>query len=179
MLQAPQSLAEIPFEHEEPLALLGLRPGPDGAWRREPDLDYGRFGWAEAEAIVLEDHDGERRTVGPALVLALHSTDEPSPDDAVIELEFELALDGEPEPLVIRAPLDRFLDVWLSRLPASAPHVVLALCNPLRHDPARPAALGPRHLHYAHGDVLSWLDHDHLHDWAPCIRLHAHTWHTR
>src|SRR5688572_15107457 len=107
MLQAPRSLAEIPFEHEEPLGLLGLQPGPDGAWRREPDLDYGRFGWAQAEALVLEDDDGRRRDIGPALVLALHSTDEPSPDDAVIELEFELPLDGEPEPLVIRAPLDR------------------------------------------------------------------------
>lgn len=180
-MQAPRSLAEIPFEREEVLALLGLRPGPDGAWRSEPDLDYARFGWAQAEVLVLEGEDGTRQVVGPALVLALHSTDEPSPDAGVIELELELHdHDDDPaedaEPLVIRAPLDRFLDAWLARLPANAPHVVLALCNPLRLDPARPSALGPRQLHYAYGDVLSWLDHDRD---PPRIRLHAHQWHTR
>jgi hypothetical protein len=178
MMQAPRSLAEIPFEREDVLELLGLRPGSDGAWRREPDLDYARFGWAEAQTLVLEEDDEGRRVIGPALVLALHSTDEPSPDEAVIELEFELDLDDEPEPLVIRAPLDRFLDVWLPRLPAAAPHVVLALCNPLRHDPARPAALGTRRLHYAHGDVLSWLDHIDGEE-PPSIRLRAPTWHMR
>lgn len=179
-MQAPRSLAEIPFEREEVLALLGLRPGPDGALRSEPDLDYARFGWAEAEVLELEGEDGTRQLVGPALVLALHSTDEPSPDAGVIELELELHdHDDDPaeeaEPLVIRAPLDRFLDAWLARLPANAPHVVLALCNPLRLDPARPSAMGSRQLHYAYGDVLSWLDHDDL----PRIRLHAHQWHTR
>lgn len=180
-MQAPRSLAEIPFEREPVLALLGLRPGPDGAWRREPDFDYARFGWAEAEALVLEADDGTRELVGPALVLALHSTDDPSPDAGVIELELDLhdeadADDADAEPLVIRAPLDRFLDVWLARLPSAAPHVVLALCNPLRLDPARPAALGTRRLHYAYGDVLSWLDLD---ENPPRIRLHAHTWHTQ
>jgi hypothetical protein len=173
-MQAPRSLSEIAFEREEPLALLGLRPGLDGVWRREPDFDYARFGWAEAAAILLEAEDGSRRVVGPALVLALHSTDEPSPDAGVIELELDVQ--AEPEPLAVRAPLDRFLDIWLPRLPATAPHVVLALCNPLRLDPARPAALAARQLHYAYGDVLSWLDHD---DDPPRIRLHAHTWHTR
>lgn len=183
-MQAPRSLAEIPFEREEVLALLGLRPGPDGAWRSEPDFDYARFGWAEAEALVLEGEDGTRELVGPALVLALHSTDDPSPDAGVIELELELHDHDDPaedaEPLVIRAPLDRFLEVWLARLRSTAPHVVLVLCNPLRLDPARPAALGPRHLHYAYGDVLSWLDHGDLHDLQDAsIRLHAHQWHTR
>jgi hypothetical protein len=193
VMKAPRSLAELPFERDEPRALLGLVPGTDGEWRSEPDHDYGRFGWAEVEGLVLEGDDGARRRVGPALVLALHSTDEPSPDDGVIELELELhdvaddaradagddaSEDVEPaEPLVIRAPLDRFLDVWLPRLPASAGHVVLALCNPLHLDPARPASLGPRNLHYAYGDVLSWLDH---HEDRPAsIRLRAHAWHTR
>jgi hypothetical protein len=178
-MKAPRSLAEIPFEREPALALLGLQPGPDGAWRREPDCDYAGFGWAEAEVLVLEAADGTRKVVGPALVLALHSTDDPSPDAGVIELELDLHDEAEAEPLVIRAPLDRFLDVWLARLPSAAPHVVLALCNPLRLDPARPAALGARQLHYAYGDVLSWLDHLHDDDDPPSIRLHAHTWHTR
>lgn len=191
-MKAPRSLAELPFRRDEPLALLGLVPGPDGQWRSEPDHDYGGFGWAEVEALVLEGDDGSRRTIGPALVLALHSTDEPSPDDGVIELELELHdvgpdVEAEPEanpsasdpaePLVIRAPLDRFLDVWLPRLPASAPHVALALCNPLHLDPARPASLGARNLHYAYGDVLSWLDHQG--DRPASIRLRAHAWHTR
>lgn len=181
-MQAPRSLAEIPFEREEVLPLLGLRPGPDGAWRSEPDHDYASFGWAEAEALVLEAEDGTRQIVGPALVLALHSTDEPSPSAGVIELELELH-DGsaeDAEPLVLRAPLDRFLEVWLPRLPSTAPHVVLALCNPSRLDPELPAALASRHLHYAYGDVLSWLDHDPLPAGdPPRIRLHAHQWHTR
>ena len=187
VMKAPRSLAELPFSRDEPLALLGLVPGPDGRWRSEPDHDYGRFGWAQADALVLENDDGSRLHVGPALVLALHSTDDPSPDDGVIELELELH-DVEPElgaseardpaePLVIRAPLDRFLDAWLPRLPASAPHVVLALCNPLHLDPARPSALGARNLHYAYGDVLSWLDHQG--DRSASIRLRAHAWHTR
>jgi hypothetical protein len=182
---APRSLAEVPFERHEPLALLGLRPRPDGSWRSEPDPDWARFGWAEVDALVLEADDGTRRSVGPALVLALHSTDAPSPDAEGIELELELpGPDQEPhagrleatDPIVIRAPLDRFLDVWLPHLPTMAPHVVLVLCNPLHRDPAVPAALGRRALHYAHGDVLSWLDLD---DQASRIRLRAHTWHTR
>lgn len=175
----PRSLAELPFERDEPLALLGLRPGPDGVWKREPDHDYAAFGWSEVDALVLEADDGLRTTVGPALVLALHSTDEPSPDAGVIELELDVLLD--PEPITIRAPLDRFLDAWLPRLPAKAPHVVLALCNPLDLDLARPAALGGRILHYAYGDVLSWLDHDDDPRDLELgrIRLHAHSWHTR
>jgi hypothetical protein len=219
---APRSLCELPFIRYEPLALLGLRPAADGRWRREPDPDYAVFGWAEADAVVLEADDGTRERVEHALVLALHSTnepaphggadepsphvgtdepsphvgadepsphvgadepsphvgtDEPSPEDAVIELELDLPDPDGAEPLAIRAPLDRFLAVWLPRLPATAPHVVLALCNPRRLDPARPRELGARHLHYAHGDVLSWLD---AYDDAPAeIRLHAHTWHRR
>jgi hypothetical protein len=177
-MHPPRSLAELPFVRHPARALLGLRPGPDGRWRREPDHDYARFGWAEVEQLVLEGDDGSRERVGPSLVLALHSTDEPSPDAGVIELELEL--DAEPEPLAIRAPLDRFLDVWLPRLPVVAPHVVLALCNPLHLDPGRPTALGRRHLHYAHGDVLSWLDdHDPRDPDSGSIRLRAHTWHTR
>lgn len=178
MPAAPRSLAELPFDRYEPLALLGLRPGPDGRWRREPDPDYAVFGWAEADAVVLESDDGTRQRVEPVLVLALHSTDEPAPDDAVIELELDLPDPaGVAAPLVVRAPLDRFLAAWLPRLPQAPPHVVLALCNPRRLDPARPPELGARTLHYAHGDVLSWLD---AHDGAPSeIRLHAPTWHRR
>jgi hypothetical protein len=179
-MDAPRSLAELPFVETDPRSLLNLRPGPDGAWRPEPDHDYAGFGWAQLDAIVLEAGDGSRRVVGPALVLALHSTDEPSPAAGVIELELDLAFEGVLDPLVVRAPLDRFLDVWLPRLPATTPHVVLALCNPLHLAPARPAALGGRTLHYAHGDVLSWLDHDDAGDPAAGrIRLHAPTWHTR
>jgi hypothetical protein len=177
MPAAPRTLAELPFDRHEPLALLGLQAGADGRWRREPDPDYAVFGWAEADVVVLEAGDGTRQRVEHVLVLALHSTDVPSPDDTVIELELDLPDPDGAEPLVIRAPLDRFLSAWLPRLPATAPHVVLALCNPRHLDPARPPELGARHLHYAYGDVLSWLDtHD---DAPPEIRLHAHTWHRR
>jgi len=180
---APRSLAELPFERRDPLGLLDLQARPDGTRRAEPNLDYAGFGWAELDALVLEGDDGTREHLGPALVLALHTPDDPAPEADSLELMFELALGrgaGEPpEELVVLAPLERFLAVWLPRLPAHAPHVVLALCNPRSLDPPRPAGLGSRQLRYAHGDVQAWLDLDDSGSHAPQIRLHAHAWHRR
>lgn len=183
---APASLAELPFERHDPLVLLDLQARPDGTRRAEPNLDYAGFGWAELDALVLESDDGTREPLGPALVLALHTPDDPPHLDH-LELALELPdpdadpdPHADPAPLVVLAPLDRFLAAWLPRLPRAAPHVVLALCNPGHLDPPRPSLLGPRQLHYAHGDVLAWLDVDpSCPELRPQIRLHAHAWHRR
>lgn len=172
MSVAPRSAAELPFERAEPLALLHLHPGPDGLRRAAPAHDYAGFGWTELDAVTLSSDHTEPRRVGPALVLALHTPDEATPD-APLELLFELP--GDPEPLVVLAPLDRFLSTWLPRLPAAAPHVVLALCNPHGLELPRVSTLGARTLHHAHGDVTSWLDVDEA-TGTSHVRLHARAW---
>lgn len=175
---APRSLTELPFARAEPRALLNLHPGQGGHRRTAPEHDYAGFGWTEVDALVLSSDDGQRRIVGPALVLALHTADDPptrppSQPDA-LELLFELDGD-EDEPLVVLAPFDRFMSAWLPHLPRSAPHVVLALCNPQSITLPPIPSLGSRSLHYAHGDVSSWLDVDD--DPATTqIRLHARAW---
>jgi hypothetical protein len=100
-----------------------------------------------------------------ALVLALHSADEQvDPDD----IELELDVDGE----VVRAPLSKVLAVHLPLLPA-APELVLALCNPAEVVVRRPPLVSGR-IHYARGDVTSWLDRDA--DGGEHIRLAARSW---
>lgn len=174
-MPTPRSLVEVPFEHAQPRRLLGLeRP------RATPDHDYDRYGWTVVRELVLQD-DRERRELGWALVLALHSADEPSPGpspDGDLELELDVPDPEGGEPLTVLAPLQAFLAAHLHGLPDDPPDVVLALCNPDAVAIERPPGLDRRRqLHYAHGDVTSWLDvHD---DGRAGIRLRATSWHQR
>ncbi len=137
------TIAEIPFEQREPLALLAI--GPD---RLDVDADYAGFGWAVVDAVVLTAPDRPPVTLDHAVILALHSADV-QPDPADIELLFELPAQS------VQVPASRFLPHALTLIPPGLP-VVLALCNPGR------VSLPPlsADVHYALGDVTSWLDPD-------------------
>lgn len=175
----PESLAEVPLPRRDPLTLLNLQADEQGQHRATPDHDFWGYGWGVVEGLVLESADGTRRSIERALVLALHSADE-QPDAPGIELEIDIPDPIDPveaEPLTVMAPLSAFLRAQLPQLPAEPADLVLALCNPRNEPVEREAALGQRRLHFAHGDVLSWLD---VSPEAPArIRLHAKSWHQR
>ncbi|MCB9707127.1 MAG: hypothetical protein H6711_35120 [Myxococcales bacterium] len=170
-MAAITSIAEIPLEEREPLALLGFVEG-----RVEPDLDYYGFGWARLAAIDLVDRTGKIERVERPLLLALHSADDgdPYPDD--VDLEFWLDDDDD---TAIVAPLSAFL---ASRRPllAGAPAIVLALCNPHRARLRRPAGVDAP-IYHALGDVLATFD---LPEGSPYraergrLRLEADAWRT-
>ncbi len=172
----PCSLAALPFPRRGALELLNLQADPGGGRREVPDHDFAGFGYGRVRDLVLADDDGQERSLAAALVLALHSSDDQPDQGEEVELEFDLPdPDDERETLSVLAPLSRFLEARLPALLDEVDDVVLALCNPRSVDVARPASLGPRRLHYAHGDVVSWLDLD---DDGPArIRLAARSWH--
>jgi hypothetical protein len=156
-----ERIADVPLVQLDPLRLLNLEHDRDA-----PDLDFAGFGWGRAREIDLASPRGRTR-VHDVLVLALHSADvQPDGDDVLLELELEEQ--------VVRAPLQRLLALRLPALLGVERDVVLALCNPRSVRIAAPPRLGARTLHYADGDVLSWLDRDADGDH---IRLDADDWH--
>ncbi|MDX2094126.1 MAG: hypothetical protein SFX73_40220 [Kofleriaceae bacterium] len=144
-------IAALPF-HERPLLeLLNLHIDRDA-----PAHDYAGYGWARAEHLWLATHEPAAPPVrvDDALVLALHTADDAEALDGDIDLEFELELGP---PAAVRASL--FLAQWLPRLPRDPQAIVLALCNP--HDATlRLPSEAPAPLHYAAGDVFSWIDRE-------------------
>lgn len=149
-------IAELPFAERPVLELLAL----DDDSRAEPDPDYAGFGHARIDRVELIGAGGG--VVEDALLIAVHSADdgEPLPDD--VELEFVL---GDRS---VTALLSTFLDRWLPRLAGDARAIVLVMCNPHRAA-VRAAAAVP--VHYALGDVESWLD-------GGDVRLVAEAWRT-
>ncbi len=158
---AALTIAELPFHERPVLELLHFE-----ADRLEVDDHYAGFGWAKVDRLWLDD--GEPRELRDALVLALHSADAGAPLADDIELEFELAPGGSESVLVLASA---FLERWLPKLPAAS-EIVLAMCNP-HHAVFRPRALATP-VHYAIGDVESWLDE--AEDLDPRIILTAPTW---
>ena len=158
------TLADLPFEQKPPLALLGL----DDEQRAEVDHEFAGFGWGVLRHVVLADDRG-RRELSDALVLALHTPDEPG---EAFELEFWIR--HEDEELAVLVPWIAFADARVRPL-LGAEHrdVVLALCNPGDREIDRPPWLGDRRLHHADGDVTSWIDPD------GSIRMQAKRWHVR
>lgn len=173
----PRTLAEVPFPRHDDLGLLGLLPDAHGERREQPDHDFAGYGYGVVQRLILESEDGTRRELASALVLALHCTDEPEGDDE-IELELDIPDPDGGEEITVLAPLGAFLRAHLPTLPEDPADVVLALCNPHALDVTRPEGLGERRLHFARGDVFSWLD---LHDRSDGadVRLRAHSWHLR
>jgi hypothetical protein len=160
-------LEDLRFEARDPLSLLGIVRG-----RAEPDLEFAGYGYARVPELELVGADGPSTLVYDALVLALHTPDEPDETSTELELEFELELDGELVSALV--PLHRFLELAAAPLVGDATDVVLALCNPQSLRPTPPSWLvGPRRLHFATGDVIAWLDE---HDGRETIRLHAERW---
>ncbi|HWB77021.1 MAG TPA: hypothetical protein VG755_18765 [Nannocystaceae bacterium] len=140
-------IADLPLPEREPLELLALDVDRDA-----PDADYAGFGRAFIDDVELAAPDRPSARLSHALVIALHSADEQRDRDDV-ELLFELP--GES----VLVPLSKWLAAVLPSLPA-ADEVVLALCNPNRVPIAVPADATHPRIHYAHGDVTSWLDFD-------------------
>jgi len=141
-------ITELPFIEQPVLELLNL----DGD-RSTPDLDYAGYGWSQAGRIWCQGAS-EGAWVDDALLLALHTADDADAIAGDIELEFELP--GQPPVSVL---LSAFLERWLPLLPQRSA-IVLALCNPHRATLLHPpAARVP--VHYAFGDVTSWLDDEH------------------
>lgn len=156
-----RSIAELPFSPHPALELLNLH-----VFREAPDADYAAFGHARVATLDLESrHGGAPLTVSDALVLALHSREDGEPRPGDIELEFVIG-DGS-----VTVWLSAFLASWLPRLPRDAGAIVLALCNPHHAALPRPAA-APAGIpvHYAEGDVESWLSPE------ARIRLVADAW---
>ncbi len=152
-------LADLPIREREPLDLLALT-----VERLHVDHDWAGFGWTWVDGLELAA-PGQSLVLPRALVLALHSADEQVDAD---DIELELDVDGE----IVRAPLSKLLAVHLPLLPA-APELVLALCNPAGVTVRRPAVAAGR-IHYARGDVTSWLDRDA--NGGEHIRLSAQRW---
>jgi hypothetical protein len=146
-------IAELPFAERPVLELLNLADES----RVSPDPDYAGFGHARIERVELIGAGG--RVVEDALLLAVHSADDGEALADDVELEFVL---GDRSVTVL---LSAFLDRWLPRL-GDARAIVLVMCNPHRAV-IRSAAGVP--VHYALGDVESWLD-------GGDVRLVAEAW---
>lgn len=161
------SVADLPFRERPVLELLNLAGDRDA-----PDEDYSGYGWARAPRVWLVDADGARsRAVDDALLLALHCPDDGERLERDVELYFELPGEG---PVTVLA--STFFEHWLPRLPEGTP-IVLALCNPHRASLSLPASPGsaaaPRPVHFAHGEVESWLSTE-----DAAIELRAPSWQT-
>jgi hypothetical protein len=159
-----RTLAEIPFRAREPLDLLNLREE-----RAAPQDDYAGFGHARVGQLWLEDAAGARAPVEDALLLALHSCDLGAPRADDVELEF--FVDEVAPGYSVRALLSAFLAARLPALLGPERAIVLALCNPHRAAIPHPPAAGSTPVHYALGDVESWLDPA-----GPDLRLCADAW---
>jgi len=157
-----RTIADLPFRERPVLELLHLE---DEA-RLAPDPDYAGFGYARVPHLELAGAAGAGLGVDDALLIAVHSADDGEALADDVELEF--VLDGGSVSVLLSA----FLAGWLPRLPAGARAIVLVLCNPHRAVLPHPAAAGPLPVHYAEGDVESWLDPD------GTLRLVAATWRT-
>jgi hypothetical protein len=158
------TIAELPFHERPVLELLNLVDD-----RTEPDPDYAGYGWARASRLWLVDAAAGRalpRPIDDALLLALHCPDDGEVLANDLELYFELP---EQPPVTVLA--STFFARWLPRLPQDVSAIVLALCNP--HHASLPS---PQQtclpLHFAHGEVESWISRDNGR-----IELRAPTWH--
>ncbi len=138
------TIGDLPFDEGDPVEVLRLD-------REDPD--FTGTGFCRLEHVWLESRDGEPPLrLDEALVVALHSPEEPEELDGDIELEF---FDQG-----VSVLLSKFLERRLPDVIGDERAVVLALCNP-RHAivPAPPSA-GARPVWFGLGDVVSWLDED-------------------
>jgi hypothetical protein len=160
-----RSIGELPFVERDPLELLNLHIPRD-----LPDHDHAGFGFCRVAAVALESPADGATVVEAPLVLALHSADDgrPLPDD--IELMFVLDATGDD---VVTVLLSAFLRCWLPVVRGTERAIVLVMCNPHAAAIPRSGAPSPLPVHYAVGDVHSWLDPASP---GPAIRLSADAW---
>jgi hypothetical protein len=161
-----RAIADLPFLRRDVLDLLNLRHH-----REAPDPDYTGFGHARVEALQLEGDEGEPVEVRGALVLAVHSMEEPEELPGDIDLEFivpELGADHS-----VTVLLSDFLRVWLPLVHGDARAIVLVVCNPNQTLLPTPPAAGRTPFYYPLGDVESWLE---VTDDHQQVRLAARSW---
>lgn len=141
------TIADLPFRPAPPDDLLGIDWGRPGF----VDEDHVGFGWGLVPRLELVGvSDGSSRLLTDPLVLALHSAERDGDTAADAPFDLELVVDGER----LHVPLERFLEVWLPRLPRTH-DVVLALCNPTGFEFVRPRLRDGTRCWAALGDVDS------------------------
>jgi hypothetical protein len=163
-----RAIGELPFRPRDVFELLNLSEHRDA-----PDRDYAGYGHARVDEVYLETHAGVARRVRDALLIAVHSADEPEELDDDIELEFVVPEVGDDYSVTVL--LSRFLPAWLPRVSADERAVVLVVCNPHQATLATPAALAASGtpFYYPLGDVESWLE---TADGRRELRLVADAW---
>lgn len=156
------TIADIPFPQTPPDDLLGIDWGRPGF----VDDDHTGFGFGVVPRLLLRSPTTSTLRTAP-LVLALHSADRDplAPPSAPFDLELDVFDER------LHVPLERFLAVWLPRLPHAA-DLVLALCNPTAYPLTRPAGLATStRFWYALSDVDSFAESD-----SPAPGLVTTTW---
>jgi hypothetical protein len=153
-------ISDLPFHEGDPAQVLRLD---------QNDPDFSDVGWCRLPEVWLDSRQGEPSLlVHDALVLALHSPEEPEPLSDDVELEFW--------DQGVSVLLSKFLALRLPALRDAADRaIVLALCNPLDATLPAPAAAGGVPVWFGLGDVESWLEEDHA---GRRIRLSADVWRT-
>lgn len=166
-----RSIDQLPFHERPPLEVLHLDHARDA-----PDLEATGFGWAQLDQIWLAGRDGSERPVDRALVLAIHAAEEP--EELTDDVELEFFVEEVAQGYSVTVLLSAFLERWLPRVSGGGERaIVLAMCNPHHARIPRPtcAAAGIP-VHYAFGDVDSWLEAGG--SGRQQIRLEADAWHT-
>ena len=161
-----RAIADLPFVRRDVLDLLNLRHH-----RAAPDADYTGFGHARLDALSLAGDVGEPIEVRGALVIAVHSMEEPEELPGDIDLEFFLPEVSEDHSVTVL--LSAFLRVWLPLIRGDERAIVLVVCNPRQTILRAPAAAGRTPFYYPLGDVESWLD---VADDHKDVRLVARSW---
>ena len=106
-----------------------------------------------------------------ALVIAVHSMEEPEELPGDIDLEFFLPEVSEDHSVTVL--LSAFLHVWLPLIRGDERAIVLVVCNPNETLLPAPPAAGQTPFYYPLGDVESWL---HGGDDHKGVRLVARSW---
>jgi hypothetical protein len=161
-----RAIADLPFVRRDVLDLLNLRHH-----RAAPDPDYTGFGHARVAALQLEGDAGDPLELREALVIAVHSMEEPEELPGDIDLEFVLPEVGPDHSVTVL--LSDFLRVWLPLVHGDERAIVLVVCNPNQTLLRAPAAAGRTPFYYPLGDVESWLD---VADDDKQVRLAARAW---
>lgn len=146
------TIAELPFRRRDVLELLNV-----DVHRDAPDAGYTGFGHARIDEILLLGGDGRPPVVvREALLLAVHSMEDPEKLEADLELEFVVPEVAEDYSVTVR--VSDFLRVWLPLVRSDERAIVLAVCNPNQTLLGRPSGAGSTPFYYPLGDVESWLD---------------------
>lgn len=161
-----RAIADLPFVRRDVLDLLNLRHH-----RATPDPDYTGFGHARVDMLRLASDEGKPIEVRGALVIAVHSMEDPQELAGDIDLEFILPEVSADHSAVVL--LSDFLRVWLPLIHGDERAIVLVVCNPNQTRFPAPPAAGQTPFYYPLGDVESWLEDE---DGQQAIQLVARSW---